>query len=164
MAALVLRHEGKSIRRSGVHASAGSIQLIAALRAAFLLMQCEAEEHQLLPRRQLVPAKVTVSCPRSMSLSLENVTRELPDFDGEAVEQLIPVAALGELGDLTADDIIHGDNADHAGNVDAPERLLEARLQDVFSCENSGGSATYPATTDSTRFPATRTETQLESP
>ena len=130
VAALVLRHEGKSIRRSGVHVGAGSIQLIAALRATFLLVQCEDEEHQLLPRRQLVPAKVNVSCPRSMSLSLENVTCELPDFDGEPVDQLIPVAALGELGDLTADDVIHGDNADHAGDVDAPERLLEAWLQD----------------------------------
>ena len=130
VAALVLRHEGKSIRRSGVHVGAGSIQLIAALRATFLLVQCEDEEHQLLPRRQLVPAKVNVSCPRSMSLSLENVTCELPDFDGEVVEQLIPVAALGELGDLTADDVIHGDNADHGSDVDAPERLLEAWLQD----------------------------------
>ena len=102
----LLRHEGKSIRRSGVHVGAGSIQLIAALRATFLLMQCEDEEHQLLPGRQLVPAKVNISCPRSISLSLENVTRELPDFDGEVVEQLIPVAALGELGDLTADDVI----------------------------------------------------------
>ena len=130
VAALVLRHEGKSIRRSGVHVGAGSIQLIAALRATFLLVQCEDEEHQLLPGRQLVPAKVNVSCPRSMSLSLENVTRELPDFDGELVEQLIPVAALGDLGDLTADTIIHGANADRAGDVDAPERLLEAWLQD----------------------------------
>ena len=130
VAALVLRHEGKSIRRSGVHVGAGSIQLIAALRATFLLVQCEDEDHQLLPGRQLVPAKVNVSCPRSMSLSLENVTRELPDFDGEPVDQLIPVAALGELGDLTADDIIHGDKADHASDVDAPERLLEAWLQD----------------------------------
>ena len=130
VAALVLRHEGKSIRRSGVHVGAGSIQLIAALRATFLLVQCEDEEHQLLPGRQLVPAKVNVSCPRSMSLSLENVTRELPDFDGQPVDQLIPVAALGELGDLTADSIIHGDNADHASDVDAPERLLEAWLQD----------------------------------
>ena len=77
-----------------------------------------------------MPAKVNISCPRSMSLSLENVTRELPDFDGEPVDQLIPVAALGELGDLTDDDVIHGDNADHAGDVDAPERLLEAWLQD----------------------------------
>ena len=50
VAALVLRHEGKSIRRSGVHVGAGSIQLIAALRATFLLVQCEDEEHQLLPR------------------------------------------------------------------------------------------------------------------
>ena len=130
VAALVLRHEGKSIRRSGVHVGAGSIQLIAALRATFLLVQCEDEEHQLLPRRQLVPAKVNVSCPRSMSLNLENVTRELPDFDGEVVEQLIPVAALGELGDLTADDVIHGDNADRGSDVDSPERLLEAWLQD----------------------------------
>lgn len=130
VAALVLRHEGKSIRRSGVHVGAGSIQLIAALRATFLLVQCEDEEHQLLPGRQLVPAKVNVSCPRSMSLNLEHVTRELPDFDGEPVDQLIPVAALGELGDLTADDIIHGDHADHASDVDAPERLLEAWLQD----------------------------------
>ena len=130
VAALVLRHEGKSIRRSGVHIGAGSTQLIAALRATFLLVQCEDEEHQLLPGRQLVPAKVNVSCPRSMSLSLENVTRELPDFDGELVDQLIPVAALAELGDLTADNIIHGDNADHASDVDSPERLLEAWLQD----------------------------------
>ena len=53
-----------------------------------------------------------------MSLRLEHVTRELPDFDGEPVDQLIPVAALGELGDLTADDIIHGDNADHASEMD----------------------------------------------
>ena len=53
-----------------------------------------------------------------------------PIFDGEVVEQLIPVAALGELGDLTADDIIHRDNADHGSDVDAPERLLEAWLQD----------------------------------
>ena len=130
VAALVLRHEGKSIRRSGVHVGAGSIQLIAALRATFLLVQCEDEEHQLLPERQLVPAKVNVSCPRSMSLSLENVTRELPDFDGELVDQLIPVAELGDLGDLTADAIIHGANAEHASDVDAPERLLEAWLQD----------------------------------
>ena len=130
VAALVLRHEGKSIRRSGVHVGAGSIQLIAALRATFLLVQCEGEEHQFLPRRQLVPAKVNISCPRSMSLNLENVTRELPDFDGEVVEQLIPVAALGELGDLTADDIIQGGNADHGSDADAPERLLEAWLQD----------------------------------
>ena len=130
VAALVLRHEGKSIRRSGVHVGAGSIQLIAALRATFLLVQCEDEERQLLPGRQLVPAKVNVSCPRSMSLSLENVTRELPDFDGEPVDQLIPVAALGELGDLTADNIIHGDNADHASDVDSPEKLLEAWLKD----------------------------------
>ena len=130
VAALVLRHEGKSIRRSGVHVGAGSIQLIAALRATFLLVQCEDEDHQLLPGRQLVPAKVNVSCPRSMSLRLENVTRELPDFDGEPVDQLIPVAALGELGDLTAETIIHGGSADHASDVDAPERLLEAWLQD----------------------------------
>ena len=130
VAALVLRHEGKSIRRSGVHVGAGSIQLIAALRATFLLVQCEDEEHQLLPGRQLVSAKVNVSCPRSMSLSLENVTRELPDFDGELVDQLIPVAELGELGDLTADAIIHGANAGHASDVDAPERLLEEWLQD----------------------------------
>ena len=104
--------------------------MIAALRATFLLVQCEDEEHQLLPGRQLVPAKVNVSCPRSMSLRLEHVTRELPDLDGEPVDQLIPVAALGELGDLTADDIIHGDSADHVSDVDAPERLLEAWLQD----------------------------------
>ena len=65
-----------------------------------------------------------------MSLCLENVTRELPDFDGEPVDQLIPVAALGDLGDLTADDIIHGHEADHAGEADSPERLLEAWLQD----------------------------------
>ena len=130
VAALVLRHEGKSIRRSGVHVGAGSIQLIAALRATFLLVQCQREDHQLLRERQLVPAKVNISCPRSMSLSLENVTRELPDFDGEPVDQLIPLAELGELGDLTADSIIHGDGADHASDVDAPERLLEAWLQD----------------------------------
>lgn len=130
VAALVLRHEGKSIRRSGVHVGAGSIQLIAALRATFLLVQCEDEEHQLLPGRQLVSAKVNVSCPRSMSLSLDNVTRELPDFDGQPVDQLIPVAALGDLGDLTADTIIHGDHAAHASDVGAPERLLEAWLQD----------------------------------
>ena len=83
-----------------------------------------------MPGRQLVPAKVNVSCPRSMSLSLENVTRELPDFDGELVDQLIPVAALGELGDLTADTIIHGANADHASEMDAPEKLLEEWLRD----------------------------------
>ena len=65
-----------------------------------------------------------------MSLRLEHVTRELPDLDGEPVDQLIPVAALGELGDLTADDIIHGDSADHVSDVDTPERLLEAWLQD----------------------------------
>ena len=130
VAALVLRHEGKAMRRSGVHVGAGSIQLIAALRATFLLVQCEDEDSRLLPRRQLVPAKVNVSCPRSMALSLENVTRELPDFDGEPVDQLIPVAALGELGDLTADDIIHGDHKEHTGEVDSPERLLEAWLQD----------------------------------
>ena len=137
VAALVLRHEGKSIRRSGVHVGAGSIQLIAALRATFLLVQCEDEDRRLLPRRQLVPAKVNVSCPRSMSMSLENVTRELPDFDGEPVDQLIPIAALGELGDLTADDIIHGDNTDHAGEADSPERLLESWLQDgpVMRCD-----------------------------
>ena len=58
------------------------------------------------------------------------MTRELPDFDGEPVDQLIPVAALGALGDLTADDIIHGANADHADDADSPERLLEAWLQD----------------------------------
>ena len=68
VAALVLRHEGKSLRRSGVHVSAGSIQLIAALLATFLLVQSEDEDHRLLPERQLVPAKVNVSCPRSMSL------------------------------------------------------------------------------------------------
>ena len=130
VAALVLRHEGKSIRRSGVHVGAGSIQLISVLRATFLLVQCEDEDHQLLPGRQLVPAKVNVSCPRSMSLSLENVTRELPDFDGELVDQLIPVVALGELGDLTADTIIHGDHADHDSDVDAPEKLLEEWLRD----------------------------------
>ena len=60
VAALVLRHEGKSIRRSGVHVGAGSIQLIAALRATFLLVQCDDEENQLPPGRQLVPAKVNV--------------------------------------------------------------------------------------------------------
>lgn len=37
---------------------------------------------------------------------------------------------MGEPGDLTADDIIHGDNADHAGDVDSPERLLEGCLKD----------------------------------
>ena len=65
------------------------------------------------------------------------MTRALPDFDGELVDQLIPVAALGELGDLTADDIIHGDHADHAGEMDAPERLLEAWLRDgpVRKCD-----------------------------
>ena len=130
VAALVLRHEGKSIRRNGVHVGAGSIQLIAALRATFLLVQCENEDHQLLPRRLLVPAKVNVSCPRSISLTLENVTRELPDFDGEPVNQLIPVAALGELGDLTADQIVHEGNADHASGIDSPEKLLEAWLND----------------------------------
>ena len=77
-----------------------------------------------------MPAKANVSCPRSISLSLENVTRELPDFDGEPADQFIPVAALGELGDLTVDDIIHGESADHDSDVDAPERLLEAWLQD----------------------------------
>ena len=127
VAALVLRHEGKSIRRSGVHVGSGSIQLIAALRATILLVQCEDEDHRLLPGRQLVPAKVNVSCPRSMSLSLENVTREMPDFDSEPVDQLISVA---ELGDLTADDIIHGDNANHASEADSPKRLLEAWLHD----------------------------------
>ena len=137
VAALVLRHEGKSIRRGGAHVGAGSIQLIAALRATFLLVQSEDEDHRLLPGRQLVPAKVNVSCPRSMSLSLENVTRELPDFDGDLVEQLIPVAALGDLGDLTADDMIHGDKTDHTGEADSPERLLQAWLQDgpVMRCE-----------------------------
>ena len=35
VAALVLRHEGKAVRRNGVHVGAGSIQLIAALRATF---------------------------------------------------------------------------------------------------------------------------------
>ena len=78
MAALGLRHEEKPIPRSGVHVGAGSIQLIAALRATFLLVPSEDEGHRLVPERQLVPAKVNVSCPRSMSLSLENVTRELP--------------------------------------------------------------------------------------
>ena len=104
--------------------------MIAALRATFLLVQCEDEAHQLLPGRQLVPAKVNVSCPRSMSLSLEHVTRELPDFDGEPVDQPVPVAALGDLGDLTADTIIHGDHADHAGDMEAPEKLLEEWLKD----------------------------------
>lgn len=130
VAALVLRHEGKAIRRNGVHIGAGSIQLIAALRATFLLEQCVDEDHRRLPERQLVPAKVNISCPRSISLRLENVTRVLPDFDGELVEQLIPVAEFGELGDLTADDIIHGGRTDHDGDVDAPEKLLQARLQD----------------------------------
>ena len=99
VAALVLRHEGKSLRRSAVHVGAGSIQLIAALRATFLLMQCQDENHRLPPERRLVPAKVNIPCPRSMSLSLENATRVLPVFDGEMVDQFIPVAALGELGD-----------------------------------------------------------------
>ena len=130
VAALVLRHEGKSVRRNGVHVGAGSIQLIAALRATFLLVQCEDEDHQPLPERHLVPAKVNISCPRSISLSLENVTRVLPDFDGELAEQLIPVAEFGELGNLTADDIIHGDKADNTSEVGTPEKLLEEWLQD----------------------------------
>ena len=130
VAALVLRHEGKSLRRSGAHIGAGSIQLIAALRATFLLVQCQDEDHRLLPERQLVPAKVNISCPRSISLSLENVTRVLPDFDGELVEQLIPVAELGELGYLTADDIIHGGDAGNASEMGAPEKLLQEWLQD----------------------------------
>ena len=65
-----------------------------------------------------------------MSLSLDNVTRELPDFDGQPVDQLITVAALGELDHLITDSINHADPADHASDVDAPERLLEAWLQD----------------------------------
>ena len=130
VAALVLRHEGKSLRRSGVHVGAGSIQLIAALGATYLLVQSQDKEQRPQPERKLEPANVNVSCPRSMSLSLENVTRELPDFDGEPVDQLIPVAALGALGDLTADDIIHGADADHANDADSPERLLEAWPQD----------------------------------
>ena len=130
VAALVLRHEGKAVRRNGVHVGAGSIQLIAALRATFLLVQCVDEDHRLLPDRQLVPAKVNVSCPRSISLRLENVTRVLPDFDGVPVEQLIPVAKFGELGDLTADDIIHGGKADNTSEMGTPEKLLEEWLQD----------------------------------
>ena len=146
VAALLLRHEGKSLRRNGVHVGAGSIQLIAALRATFLLVQSEDEDHRLLPERHLVPAKVNASCPRSMSFSLENVTRELPDFEGEPVDQLIPVAALGDLGDRTADDIIHGASSDHADDADSPERLLEAWLQDgpamrcdLFQCAKEAG-------------------------
>ena len=130
VAALVLRHEGKAVRRNGVHVGAGSIQLIAALRATFLLVQREDEDHRLLPDRQLVPAKVNISCPRSISLRLENVTRVLPDFDGEPVEQLIPVAEFGKLGDLTADDIIHGGKADNTSEMGTPEKLLEEWLQD----------------------------------
>ena len=130
VAALVLRHEGKSVRRNGVHVGAGSIQLIAALRATFLLAQCEGEEYQPLPERDLVPAKVNISCPRSISLTLENVTRVLPDFDGELVEQLIPVAEFGELGDLTADSIIHRCKADDTCEVGNPENLLREWLQD----------------------------------
>ena len=130
VAALVLRHEGKSIRRNGVHVGAGSIQLIAALRATFLLVQCQDDDYQFLPKRQLVPAKVNISCPRSISLSLENVTRVLPDFDGEPVEQLIPVANLGDLGNLTADDIIQGGNESSASEMGTPEKLLEEWLQD----------------------------------
>ena len=130
VAALVLRHEGKAVRRNGVHVGAGSIQLIAALRATFLLVQREDEDHRLLPDRQLVPAKVNISCPRSISLRLENVTRVLPDFDGVPVEQLIPVAEFGELGDLTADDIIHGGKADNTSEMGTPEKLLEEWLQD----------------------------------
>ena len=111
-------------------AGAGSFQLIAALRATFLLVQCEDEDHRLcqsvlLPERQLVPANVNVSRSRSISLSLASVTRKLPNFDGDPVDQLIPVAPLGDLGDLTADDIMHGNNADHASEADSPERLLE---------------------------------------
>ena len=130
VAAMVLRHEGKSIRRSGVQVSVSSIKLIAALRATFPLAQRRHEGHRLLPERQLVPAKVNVSCSRSMSLSLENVTRALPEFDGDLVDQIIPVAALGDLGDLTVNDIIHGDNTNHTGEADSPERLPEPWLQE----------------------------------
>ena len=93
-----------------------------------------------------MPAKVNVSCPRSISLRLENVTRVLPDFDGVPVEQLIPVAEFGELGDLTADDIIHGDKADNTSEMGAPEKLLEEWLQDgpvrrrdLFKSANEAG-------------------------
>ena len=130
VAALVLRHEGKSLRRSGAHIGAGSIQLSAALRATFLLVQCQDEDHRLLPRRQLVPAKVNISFPRSISLSLESATRLPPDFDGDLVEQLTPVAELGKLGHLTADDIIHGADAGNDSEMGSPEKLLQEWLQD----------------------------------
>ena len=79
-----------------------------------------------MPQRQLVPVTVNASCPRSKELSLENAARDLPHFDNEPADQLIPVAALVELGDLNVDDIVHEDNADHAGEADAPGRLLES--------------------------------------
>ena len=41
---------------------------------------------------------VTVGACHSMSLSLENATRELPHFVGEPVYQLIPIAAPGGPG------------------------------------------------------------------
>ena len=48
----------------------GNIQSYAAPRATFLLVQRQDEDHQHLAERQLVPAKVNFSCPRSISLNL----------------------------------------------------------------------------------------------
>ena len=53
----VLPREGKTLKRNGAHVGAGSIQLITALRDKFPVVQCQDEDHQLLPERQLVPGR-----------------------------------------------------------------------------------------------------------